>query len=335
MAAFIVSALEGALAWRFSPRRNVCRPVLRHSPATTFHSSTSLCINRFLFRIDEVDQEGEGAHTVTLAEDDYRAVHAAKILDLHNRDTLRAGIVGNDGFLTDTASIEWISHGAVTTAEFLNDGKPPGALKIYLNDLQATPATAIPPVSLILALPRPLQLGRMLPMISQMGVDHLVLTAACKVPKDYFGSHLFRQPHSLTQRIIEGLEQAGDVRLPKVTITRDLSRFLTSDLDRYFPADEYARAIAHPTRGHEDCGTVRRLRDCRFPNAPNDGQRKIVVAVGPEGGWSEPDELDMFKNRGFEQVTMGSRVLRSDCAVVSLLSLAHDVSTAQRKEEAE
>ena len=45
----------------------------------------------------------------------------------------------------------------------------------------------------------------------------------------------------------------------------------------------------------------------------------------PEGGWEEPKELDLFEKNGFQKVTMGTRVLRSDVAVVSLLALAHEI----------
>jgi RsmE family RNA methyltransferase len=51
----------------------------------------------------------------------------------------------------------------------------------------------------------------------------------------------------------------------------------------------------------------------------------MVVAVGPEGGWDEPEEIERFTDRHcFQKVTLGQRTLRSDCAVVSLLALAHD-----------
>ena len=33
----------------------------------------------------------------------------------------------------------------------------------------------------------------------------------------------------------------------------------------------------------------------------------------------------MFANLGFQEVTLGTRVLRSDVAVVSLLALAHEI----------
>jgi RsmE family RNA methyltransferase len=38
----------------------------------------------------------------------------------------------------------------------------------------------------------------------------------------------------------------------------------------------------------------------------------MLVAIGPEGGWEEPHKLDMFKRSGFQRVSLGSRVLRSD-----------------------
>lgn len=158
-------------------------------------------------------------------------------------------------------------------------------------------------------------------MISQMGVDQLILTSADKVPKDYFGSHLFRKPEKLRELMIEGLCQAGDVRLPKLSVIRNLRRFLNDDLDEVFPADEYARVIAHPKRASENKDPLR-LSQVQFPTK---SPPRIVVAVGPEGGWTEPNELDLFQEHGFQQCTLGTRTLRSDCAVVSLLGLAHEV----------
>ena len=317
-----------------------------------FHPSTALKLNRFLFDPSEVVVDDDGGSdatvpTVTLPKDDYRTVHAAKILGLQNGDCLRAGVVSegrsgdgtsngdNDGpyagCVTDQATIEWLPEGKIKKACPTKNGDPPGSLRIALESLVSSTESADNPqgdastaasVSLILALPRPLQLGRMLPMISQMGVDHLVLTAAKKVPKDYFGSHLFRKPEVLRKLLIEGLCQSGDVKIPRITVAKRLKPFMEDDLDELFPADEYARVIAHPQRvGQTEA--PKRMREISFPS--NQKRRRIVVAVGAEGGWTEPYELDMFESLGFQQITMGTRVLRSDVAVVSLLSLAHDV----------
>jgi RsmE family RNA methyltransferase len=314
-----------------------CRQVLGwHSfrPPTTrscFHSSTVCRLNRFLLEVSELDDTTDGILTVTLPVDDYRTIHAAKILKLQNGDTIRAGLVSCDehnGLTTDEAVIEWIPEGLVKKAELLGNGNPPGSIRIRLESLHPPSETLTPSVSLILALPRPLQLGRMLPMISQMGVDQLVLTTANKVPKEYFGSHLFRKPEELTERLIEGLCQAGDVRLPRVHVVRNLRNFFSNDLDDMFPVDKYARVIAHPQRT-PDAGGEKRMRHAKFPeNQPP----RLVIAVGPEGGWEEPGELERFQEHGFQQITLGARILRSDCAVVSLLSLGHDVC-ADRAEQ--
>ena len=313
-----------------------------------FHPSTALKLNRFLFDPTEVVVADDGSEvpTVTLSKDDYRTVHAAKILGLQNGDCLRAGIVAEDvgadstdnadayaGCVTDQATIEWLPEGKIKKACPTKNGDPPGSLRIALESLapftesspQGDTSSTSDSVTLILALPRPLQLGRMLPMISQMGVDHLVLTAAKKVPKDYFGSHLFRKPQVLRKLLIEGLCQSGDVKIPKITVAKRLKLFMEDDLDALFPVDEYARVIAHPQRvGQTEA--PKRMREVTFPESKR--QRKVVIAVGPEGGWEEPYELDMFQSLGFQQITMGTRVLRSDVAVVSLLSLAHDVCSA-------
>jgi RsmE family RNA methyltransferase len=311
-----VHGLSGGIRATFQLKR---RPY--QSP---FYSWTVCQLNRFLFDTDEVSHNLlEAVPTVCLPKDDYRTIHAAKVLGLHNGDQVRSGIVScsdHDGLMTDDAIIEWLPEGKVKKSEPLGNGDPPGSLLITLQNLiPPSDQMAIPSVSLILALPRPLQLGRILPMISQMGVDRLILTEARKVPKDYFGSHLFRKPELLTEKLVEGLCQSGDVRLPKVHIVRNLSEFLNTELDEIFPLDEVARVIAHPQRN--SFLPERRMRDVQFSATKN---RKIVIAVGPEGGWEEPNELDQFYHYGFQQITLGPRVLRSDCAVVSLLSLAQD-----------
>lgn len=315
-------------------------------------------LNRFLFDPEEIDQDHDDndnidCPVVTLPKDDYRTIHAAKILGLQNGDTIRAGLVScqkiekddttsinnnqepptNTGFLTDTATIQWIPEGKVKKAEPLGNGNPPGSIQIKLEHLVSPPPSQQPTVALILALPRPLALGRMLPMIAQMGVSDVILTQAAKVPKDYFGSHLFRRPEQLRARLVEGLCQAGDVRLPNVHIVKNLKHFLEDDLDEMFPLEKYARVMAHPQRkvivddnGNEQPLVIpKRMRDIDFPTESSSAPPRILLAVGPEGGWEEPGELDRFQLHKFQQITLGTRILRSDCAVVSLLALAHDV----------
>jgi RsmE family RNA methyltransferase len=330
--------VQEVIAWTMLPSQ-ARRPYRNRSliARSRFHIGVVCYLNRFLFDSSEIvtnaSQQHEGkdaAPVVILPIDDYRTIHAARILSLENGDMIRSGVVScsqHDGLMTDTATIQWIPEGNVKKAEPLRNGNPPGSLQVNLHGLHAPYSNDIhskPSVSLILALPRPLQLGRMLPMISQMGVDTIVLTAAEKVPKGYFGSHLFRNPHILTEKLVEGLCQAGDVRLPTVHVTRNLINFLSrGELDAMFPPSQYSRLIAHP---HRPGSVANRIRDSVQLD-------KVVIAVGPEGGWVEPGELELFQRHGFAQVTLGNRVLRSDCAVISLLSLCHDACGARLMEK--
>jgi RsmE family RNA methyltransferase len=282
--------------------------------------------------------------SAVLTKDDYRTIHAAKVLGLRNGDQVRAGVVQWEMW-TDIATIQWIPEGKVKKDEPLANGNPPGSLRLMLHDLKpiTTTHSAVNEdtldlmacstedlnVSLLLALPRPLQLNRMLPMIAQMGVRHLILTGAGKVPRDYFGSHLFRQPDEITRKLVEGLCQSGDVRLPNVLIRSNLRDFLSFELDDMFPLDTYARVVAHPRRRQSPSTPPSdikdlRMKDVEFP-VSSKSVKNILLAVGPEGGWEEPDELDRFQMMGFQQVTLGTRILRSDVAVISLLSLANDI----------
>lgn len=48
---------------------------------------------------------------------------------------------------------------------------------------------------------------------------------------------------------------------------------------------------------------------------------RVVLAVGPDRGWEEPDELIQLAQCGFQLVTLGPRTLRTDVALVALLAI--------------
>jgi hypothetical protein len=83
---------------------------------------------------------------------------------------IRAGVV--DVGITDEAVVSSI--------------KPTGDVEISIDSpLTQTPR---PRVSMILTIPRPLRLQRLIPVISNLGVHKLILVGAVDVPNDYFGN---------------------------------------------------------------------------------------------------------------------------------------------------
>ena len=342
-----------------------------HRRCRPFHTSTVSFLNRILFEVSEItnhtaasvfalkDADGDATEggggeersraipVVEIPKDDYRTIHVAKILSLPNGATLRSGIVSCDqypeGLWTDSATIEWLPEGKVKKKAPLGNGKPPGSLRVHLSQLTTTPppTQTTAAVSLVLALPRPLQLGRLLPVIASMGCDTLYLISAAKVPRDYWGSHLLRggttttnsnstTPAAITALLTEGLAQSGDTRLPRVVLHKgSLRKFLEQQQQQGWaatatPTTRPTKLVAHPTRLHTTTSASQRIRDVAPPGIP------IVIAVGPEGGWEEPDELDLLVQRhAFIPVTLGHRTLRTDTAVVSLLALAQDAYVAE------
>mmetsp|Transcript_10448 Transcript_10448/g.39486 ORF Transcript_10448/g.39486 Transcript_10448/m.39486 type:complete len:209 (-) Transcript_10448:2058-2684(-) len=166
-----------------------------------------------------------------------------------------------------------------------------------------------------------------------MGVNNLFLTNAGKVEKDYFGAHLLRDPEALRRELLDGLTQASvDTALPRVTVHRRLKLLLEDELDKACPRETVLRICAHPMRvpfpkaNGEDLESLPSLRLHELNPPANLDPRKLrlLVAVGPEGGWDDDFELDLLAKYGFEMVNLGPRVLRSDVAVTSILALAHD-----------
>jgi 16S rRNA U1498 N3-methylase RsmE len=108
--------------------------------------------------------------------------------------------------------------------------------------------------------------------------------------------------------LIEGLCQAGDVQLPKLKVIKHLLHFLEDNVDAMFPHDEYAKVVAHPQRNNSTAMPLRMNQQVVFPSHTDSKPTRMVIAAGTEGGWAEPEELDMFETLGFQQVPMGTRI---------------------------
>lgn len=123
---------------------------------------TTVALNRLIFHPSEVTPE---ISTITLQPHDYRAAHITKVLRLPPQGgTIRAAVI--DGLMYDDAQVTILPNNSVSvclSSSFTYKPPPP------------------PQVSLILALPRPKVLARLLPQIAAVGVSHLVLCNAYKV----------------------------------------------------------------------------------------------------------------------------------------------------------
>ncbi len=214
---------------------------------------------------------------------DRRAEHIRTILGLVSGDTLRVGMINGK---MGQGEIFTIDDTAVTIGVRLDKEPSP-----------------VPNVELILALPRPIMLQRIVKQATVLGVRRFHLIRSARVEKSFFHSPVL-QPEKMESLLLQGLEQAMDTRLPEVIIYHRFKPFV----EDVVPKLRGQGIIAHP-------GMSATLSDV-FPGRE---VHKILLAVGPEGGWND-FELDCFVEQGFSCFSMGNRILHVDTAVVALLA---------------
>lgn len=174
-------------------------------------------------------------------------------------------------------------------------------------ELQCTLAE-VPPepdVDLLLALPRPKVMRRLWAQLAALGVGRIILTNAARVERNYFDTHVL-DPACYRPLLVEGLQQAQDTRLPRVSIHRRFRPLVEDELDALSSAD--LRLVAHPSTRATPIGGA-------WPRAA----ARVLLAIGPEGGWDD-FELGLLDERRFRLVSLGARTLRADTACVALLA---------------
>jgi 16S rRNA (uracil1498-N3)-methyltransferase len=202
-----------------------------------------------------------------------RLLHAREVLRAKAGDALRIGKLG----------------GLLGTGVALRVSEEELVLRVELSE----PPPARPGLDLLLAMPRPKALRKVLPAVASLGVDRVVLVNAARVEKSYFSSKVIDEAFEL---FCEGLEQARDTRPPGFFVRERFRPFVEDELSGVFP--EGARLLAHPSAP---------------PGAPARSGR-AVVAIGPEGGWV-PFEVELLCAHGFVPFSLGPRPLRVEVAV--------------------
>ena len=156
------------------------------------------------------------------------------------------------------------------------------------------------PITVILALPRPKMLRRVLQTIAAMGVKNVYLINSTRVEKSFWQSP-FLQPQAIEEQLILGLEQAKDTILPSVHLRKLFKPFVEDELTDIVGGS--TAIIAHPGA----------KKPC-----PINLNSQVTLAIGPEGGFI-PYEVTKLSAIGFDPMHLGPRILRVETAVPALL----------------
>jgi len=131
-----------------------------------------------------------------------------------------------------------------------------------------------------------LGVSRIVPVIARRTDSHLAAAATKRVPR--------------WQRIaLQASEQSRRASPPEIATPIKLAEALK--------LAAAARIVLAESEDHTS------LRDVLQPDAAKGG---IVLAVGPEGGWTE-DELKSFQQAGWISASLGNTILRAETAAIA------------------
>ncbi len=163
------------------------------------------------------------------------------------------------------------------------------------------PAPEPLPCTLLLALPRPKMLKRVLQAVTSLGVKQIYLINSYRVEKSFWNSPVL-QPEKLLEQLQLGLEQTVDTNLPEIHLRHLFKPFVEDELPTIISGTN--ALVAHPEA------------DARFPDSISG---PTTLAIGPEGGFILY-EIEKLQACGFISVSLGERILRVETAVPVLLS---------------
>jgi len=240
-------------------------------------------VNLILLEPGEVGESGDVSLSGT------RAAHLLNVLKVAPGHQVRFGVLDGRRGVGDVQSID---GGTIELRCTFEADVPPR-----------------PPVDLLLAVPRPKVMRRLWAQIAALGVGQIILTSAERVERFYFDTHVLT-PECYRPLLVEGLQQARDTRLPKVSVHRHFKVLVEDTLDGLFGRG--LRLVADPVATRPVGAVVRESID-----------ERILLAIGPEGGWND-FEIALLERHGFQPVGAGRRTLRTDTACIALLALVHD-----------
>ncbi len=236
-------------------------------------------MNLLLLHPDELSTDGS-----PLRLEGRRFDHVRQVLRSAPGDLLRVGVLGGK-----------LGQGRLITLgdDFLD----------LLLDPSRDPATGLDqesplvlPWTLILALPRPKVLRRLISAIATLGIARIYLLHTYKVDKAYWQSPLLSK-ESLHQALLLGLEQAGATRLPELHLRNRFKPFAEDELPGL--AADTTALVLHPGSSTP---------------CPRAVEGPLIVAIGPEGGFL-PYEIGKLEEAGLEAVSLGERILRVETVV--------------------
>jgi 16S rRNA (uracil1498-N3)-methyltransferase len=188
-------------------------------------------------------------------------------------------------------------NGHAAEAEIVELAKARVALRILSRHTEAPPAGHT--VVLAAAIPKADRFRWLVEKVTELGVDRLVPLQTTRSVTEPGSNKLDK----MRATVIEACKQSGRNRLMAIEPLTTWESFLTGvqSTDRLFVADPHGIEFAGLTEIRQD-------------------ESQVLLAVGPEGGFTEAEILQAVKAGG-TCISLGPRILRTETAAVALSAL--------------
>ena len=178
-------------------------------------------------------------------------------------------------------------------------------------------------VALVAALPKGNGFDEVVRQATELGVDQIL-----PVRSDRTLLHPSPQKVERWQRIAnEAAEQSERLCVPRIHAPVPFTAYLQQESDSLQPSERLMQKYLCVARG-----TSPHLLDRLQSSHSATAVESIVIAIGPEGGWTKA-EVEEAIAAGYQPVSLGTRILRAVTAPLVALALVAAVYEGVRSEE--
>ena len=232
-------------------------------------------MNCILLPATNFQHDNASAYTNDLAQ----IAHVNKVLNAKVGDRLKIGQLGGK---LGSAIIKTITSDSIQLSDIQLNNNPPAKLNL----------------TVVLALPRPKVLRRLIMDMTALGVNDIILINSYRTQKSYWQSPMLAR---LDEFVLEGLQQGVDTVAPRISLQKRFKPFVEDSLAVW--TKDAPTFVGHPYSEHS------------MPIAWN---QPCQLVIGTEGGFI-PYEIDLMQKNGCQIMTLGNRILRTETAISTIL----------------
>jgi len=178
------------------------------------------------------------------------------------------------------------------------------AVKIVAQAAAAQPASNAPRITLCQALPKGEKIDLILQKGTELGVHNFWLFGGRRSIVRLRDNQVDAKLSRWNRIVSEAARQCGRATVPAVSWLSsvvEVTEASDHDLRLVLWEGEQQKSLREVVNEQAGCGS-------------------IIVAVGPEGGF-DPLEIRHFSRSGFETLTIGRRILRTETAAIAILAI--------------